>query len=455
MCGVLAVLNKHHHFLKAMDAIAHRGKRQVVMETRRGMIGHARLPIVGIGSENDQPFRRGHQYFGFVGEILDFREKDPTAECDLQTVVNAWSKEGPSGLRHHDGFWAVVMLDDLAGELHVLCDYLAQKPMYYRVDSFPSVASEPNALVALASVTIDEIYMSSVIKWGYCPDTVRTPYNEIKHVLPGEHVVLNYHGVSRRKIVDPLCPVTMSEPALKKEIEAAVKRRVLSSDVPVGILISGGLDSSIVYNLAQRHGKVRPYFADTEAKDFERDAVYLLMKDVLEPNYHKLTHVDWDADDITKGLHLMQEPIDLGSLLPQCALANAVKEDVCLTGDGADEVFGGYGRSTRYDSQWTDIYHELVAWHLPRLDRIMMSNCIEVRSPFLARQVVQGAMGLPHSRRQNKEALRDMFRKDLPIPLADQPKMPLRSSRIEFDREANSQVLVGLFRSWHEETTRR
>jgi asparagine synthase (glutamine-hydrolysing) len=290
---------------------------------------------------------------------------------------------------------------------------------------------------------MDELYLSAVIKWGYCPDTTRTPYNEIKHVLPGEHVVLNYNGVKSRKIVDPLIPRDLSEDRIKMEIDAAVKRRVLSSDVPVGILVSGGLDSSIVYTLAKRYGDVRPYFASTEAKDSEKLAVDLLLQGV------PYTTVEWNADDLTKALHVMQEPIDLGSLLPQCALSNAVQEDVCLTGDGADEVFGGYGRSERYDSQWSDIYHELVAWHLPRLDRIMMRNCIEVRSPFLARRVVEGAMGLPHSRRQNKNALRDMFRKDLPVTLADQPKMPLRSERIKFDREANSQVLVDLFRSWH------
>jgi asparagine synthetase B (glutamine-hydrolysing) len=139
-------------------------------------------------------------------------------------------------------------------------------------------------------------------------------------------------------------------------------------------------------------------------------------------------------------------------LRPQIALARAIgdKQTVCLTGDGADEGFGGYGRAMRYDSQGSDLFHELPAWHLVRLDRVMMRHRIEVRSPFLARQVVQIALGLPYEERRNKKILRDLFRDDLPPEIADQPKKPLR---IEEDREERSQNLVRLFRqkdaTWH------
>jgi asparagine synthase (glutamine-hydrolysing) len=430
---------KSKTFDKALESLNHRGIRKKVISHSYGTVGHVRLPIVGLSTANDQPVQKGNWTIAFVGEILDFRDKDPKAECDLPIVVDRWM----TGLTDHDGFWSIVALKN-NGTLHVVCDYLAQKPTYYRAD-VRAAASELNALTILAPTQPDEVYLAAVIKWGYCPEVERTPYRQIKHVLPGEHVRITPFGSVHREIIDPLHPVKGD---LKAEIEAAVRRRVLAADVPVACLLSGGLDSSIVYTLARRHGTVIPYYADLgdgDAMEHFRVSAVAGKQKVNE------VHGSVDVDDDTC-LSYLQEPIDLGSLRPQIALARAIgdKQTVCLTGDGADEGFGGYGRAMRYDSQGSDLFHELPAWHLVRLDRVMMRHRIEVRSPFLARQVVQIALGLPYEERRNKKILRDLFRDDLPPEIADQPKKPLR---IEEDREERSQNLVRLFRqkdaTWH------
>ena len=172
-----------------------------------------------------------------------------------------------------DGFWHVVAYDSVTGHLHLLCDYLAQKPLYYRTD-FGGCASEPVACAKLGFVTPDEIYFSAVAKWGYCPEPWRTPFNEVRRVMPGEHVVLDEHGQFCSDILDPIRPLHLPIAELKHEIEEAVRRRVQSSDVPVACLLSGGLDSSIVYTLARRYGHVRPYYVTGDQKDFvEREMV--------------------------------------------------------------------------------------------------------------------------------------------------------------------------------------
>lgn len=379
---------------------------------------------------------RGRWIIAFVGEVLDFRETHPHLKCDAQMVADLWDEKGPSCLVGRDGFWHVVAYDTHLHQLHLLCDYLAQKPLYYRTD-FGACASEPMACAKLGPTTFDEIYLSSVIKWGYCPEPWRTPFKEVRRVLPGEHVVLSEERKVCSDFVDPLEPINLTVPELKVEIEEAIRRRVESSDVPVACLLSGGLDSSIVYTIATRYGDVRPYYVRGDEPDYEE------LMNVTRVLKSPATGVMWTGVKDIDALGIMQEPIDLGSLIPQCALSGAVKETVCLTGDGADELFGGYGRAQRYDSQQTDIFHELVCWHLPRLDRVMMNNLVEVRSPFLARRVAGAALRLPRELRMGKKVLREMFLKDLPEEIIYQKKKPLR---IETDREARSEKLVRLFK---------
>ena len=445
MCGVIGAVGPGSEAVveAGIHALSHRGIRHRTMSTRWGTIGHTRLPIVGVGGENDQPVLRGKWLVAFVGEILDFREYRPGAECDLDTVVDTWSDDGPRGFCKHDGFWTVMALDSLTGDLHVIVDYLAQKPAYVRSDRYArAAASEPNALSCLGPTTPDEIYFASVIKWGYCPETHRTPYREIRKMIPGEHLVIHYDGSCDVEITDDLQAVPTGPSVLRAELEASVRRRVCSADVPVAALVSGGLDSAIVWMLARRSGDVQPYHVENNEVDEARE--------VLGADWPRVQLATLGGVDLTKALTYMQEPLDLGSLYPQVALSDAIAEArgerVCLTGDGVDELFGGYSRAHRYDSQSSDVWHELVSWHLPRLDRVMMRNRIEIRSPFLSRRVAGAAIALPRGMRTGKKILRDMFSQDLPRGITTQPKRALRTADVEIDREGHSMELVGAFR---------
>jgi asparagine synthase (glutamine-hydrolysing) len=448
MCGLIVA---NAPVKDALEMMSHRGTRSKISTHGDYEYGHVRLPIVGLGTEWDQPVRTGAWTLGFVGELLDFRDFVPDAKSDLELVERTWMNNGPHmggfGYAAHDGFWSVVGVNN-DGEIHAVVDYLNQKPLYYRNDSVTAIGSEPAAVASLSRTTPDEVYLSSVIKWGYCPDVRRTPYREVKKTVPGEWLVLHSEDEPRHTLVDPLHSIYATPGALKIEIEQAVRRRVLSSDVPVSALVSGGLDSAIVWTIAKKMDtKVRPYFADmNDPEDWEaKNKLFAGGSDNPRVVY-------WEDSPLEKALAWMQEPIDLGSLVPQCAMSQAIadrsgnKEYVCLTGDGADEFFGGYGRAMRYDSQASDVFHELIAWHLPRLDRIMMRNQIEVRSPFLARRVAGIALGLDRSRRINKLILRDLYRDDLPPGLAYQKKRPLRTKTVETNREEHSRLLVDMFR---------
>jgi asparagine synthase (glutamine-hydrolysing) len=445
MCGVIGAVGLNHekNVRDGLAAMRHRGIRESVASYTGGTIGHVRLPIVGIEEENDQPLRRKNWIVGFVGELLDFKDHDPGATCDAPLAADVWAALGPAGFRGFDGFWSIVTYDTRSSQLHALTDYLAQKPLYYRADEHAiAVASEPDALAKLGPTTPDETYLAAVCKWGYCPQTGRTPYHQVKKMGPGEHLVMTAKGVVHSAVVDRLRPVAEGIQSLRWEIEKAVERRVLSSDVPVAALVSGGLDSAIIYTLAKKHGPVHAYHV-------ENDELAACLR-VLSLN-DDVTVLDTSPDvSLDEALTFMQEPLDLGSLVPQTSLSKAIAamggERVCLTGDGADELFGGYRRAMLYDSQASDVWHELVGWHLPRLDRVMMRNRIEVRSPFLARRVAGIALNLPYPLRRDKKVLRDLFRDALPDGVADTPKRPLKTKAVAEDREAQSIELVRLFR---------
>jgi asparagine synthase (glutamine-hydrolysing) len=437
MCGLVAIYGKQAacKIEQAVKHIEHRGLRTTVRSGKNFAIAHCRLPIVGVDPVNDQPVSTGKWTIGFVGELLDFREMYSGMDCDVCLVEKIWTEDGPFGFYEQDGFWHVVAANE--EEMCYLTDYLSQKPLYVREgEDWTAVSSELDPLVAIDQVNLDEVYLSSVIKWGYCPETYRTPYKHIRQVLPGVCEQVK-DGERNKWHSDLLGPKHLEEEDFKEEIIKAIKRRVVSSDVPVAILVSGGLDSSIVYTIASRYGDVKAYHVENN----EAESCNLVAPDA------KL--LDWKDVTTDKALKYMQEPLDLGSLLPQVALSDAIansgNERVCLTGDGADEFFGGYERSKRYDSQWSDVWQELINWHLPRLDRVMMRNCIEVRSPFLARRVAGAALSLPHLWRIDKRFLRYLFRKELPDRVIWREKKALKIEACEFNREERSSKLVADF----------
>ena len=490
MCGLAASVKSGSEgkVLAAAEMMSYRGHRM----KSSGMLAHVRLPIVGLGEEHDQPVSVPRSWrLAFVGELLDFYEY-AGVECDLDLVVRTWATVGPPGFGAHDGFWAVCAVEETQRQVHLLCDYLAQKPLYYRLDE-AAAASELDAVASFGPVTPDRLYLSDVCKWGYCPDTRRTPYAEVSRVLPGEYVVFDDRGHISRSVADSVRPEG-DETTLKYEIEKAVERRVIASDVGVGCLLSGGFDSALVYTIACRHRDVVPYFVKgnrlecgeddlgdarglvSNAQVSSRDRYLAIMKKfaadvrpaILGPDgaplgsradrpraedflRSELVVVDAsDEGDLRPAPEVMQEPIDLGSLRPQWDLANAVRQHVCLTGDGADELFGGYRRALSYDSQASDVMRELVNWHLPRLDRVMMRNRVEVRSPFLARKVVNAALNLPYPLRRGKAVLRRLFRDDLPGRVVDKGKVPLRVAMEPREAEAYRIALVDEFiqRRW-------
>jgi asparagine synthase (glutamine-hydrolysing) len=418
MCGLILAKN----FTKAevqlvLDAMEYRGKdgKQGITERGGWVLGHVRLAIQDLTDRSSQPSKTKDFDLAYVGEVFNL----PEGLNEIETVVRTYDKEGAFGFQKFDGFWSVVAVHE-SGFAAIFTDFLGIKPLYYWAEK-DIVCSELDAMFQLAPrPKLDELYFSNVIKWGYDP-TGRTPYLGIKQLPPGTVLQLRSQGEPRFiPYWDWNHPQFKQLGSLHDELTQATLNR-LAGDREVALLLSGGLDSSIIYHILKREGKaVQAFSIENGESEFLPPGVETL------PIQHRLF-------DILGALEAMQAPIDLGSLVPQHHLAQALAAkgfNVCLSGDGADELFGGYRRAQEYDSQASDVFMELPYYHFPRLDRVMMRETVELRSPFLSPRVIALALRIPYEQRTSKQALKEAFKDIVPSQILNRPKLPLKTAAV-------------------------
>jgi len=395
----------------ALDKMKHRGtKDPTIHHFGNVSVGHIRLPIINLDN-GLQPYCGKEGKTWLVGEIFNYKEYlNGEAETDTE-VLQHLVRHTLDPLHYADGMWAGIHRYP-TGETIAFNDYLSQKPLYYS-EKYKMVASEPDAFL-IFNLTPDRIHLGSCIKWGYDP-TGRTPWEEVKQLPAG-------HYISEDMIPRPYWD--WSKVDTPNDLTAAFRESVknrLVSDQPVAMLLSGGLDSTLTFKVAQELGAdLKVFHVDNDEKDMFLEAV----------GNHPYEKLVGEYPGQPAAIMAMQSPADAGSLLPQYALGAAVKEKgyhVTLSGDGADELFGGYRRAKEYDSQYSDVFIELPYWHFPRLDRVMMKHTIEHRTPFLAPRIVKYALELQWIQRTQKQELKRIAQGIVPDAIINQPKKPLKS----------------------------
>jgi len=420
MCGISLCFGEANVDLMN-SLLSHRGIRSTTEHLTNNLyLGHVRLPIQGLSKQHDHPITYKGLTGAFVGEIFNFHELSPSAQTDLPVMLTMIKLIGASAFHHFDGFWSAIIFDRAEHVVHVYTDPLAKKPLYMRKGPF-AISSEMKALLPLGPNSFDEIYFSAVAKWGYCP-TEQTPFMEITKIPAGTHLIIDKSGETI--IAETYMTLSGSHKSkdLPSKLYKAVNNRTVS-DVPISLLMSGGLDSTIIYELLKKcTEKITIFHIDND------ESQYLEYVDFRSED--KLVELKLDTNyELDKVLWHNEGPVDLGSMIPQFQLAKEIKKQgfsVCLSGDGADELFGGYKRAMEYDSQYSDIYHEIIHYHLPRLDKMMMAHTVELRCPFLSWPIISCALNTPYRRRRGKQILKDMFRGIVPDPIIDRVKQPLR-----------------------------
>lgn len=440
MCGISINkdFNKDH-------LTKHRGLQTTFQEMNGMKYTHHRLPIQTLADDEwDQPiYLKDGFYLLFNGEIFNYDTEKYDNDVEyLQDFLQSarFLEELVSEMNKWDGFWSIVISD---GEDTFACtDPLGKKQLYYNVNTF-EICSEVKGLTRTRA--IDKQFISTVNKWGYNTDN-RTIYEDVKRIMPNRF----YHftkGEQPFTIHDEYYDWNKDIPVDKSIhdlLEESVKRRLISKKYKVSSLFSAGLDSTIILYFLRKFGVDVDVYSIDNAEDGEfvrfMEKEWDLDLKFLDVDPNNIPHEKkMEIYDINDSM------IDLGSVLPQYYLFKDIPNKIVLTGDGADELFGGYRRISQYDSQKSDVFQELPFYHLVRIDRMSMHFTIECRNPFLGHDVIKKALTLPFSERTHKKILKDEFRGLIPDEIIDRPKNPLKIKKI---RENEFQYRSELIRDY-------
>jgi asparagine synthase (glutamine-hydrolysing) len=330
-----------------------------------GAVGMAmrRLSIIDIEHGQQPFFSREGQVVAFQnGEIYNYSELKKRledrgyefiSEGDTEVLAHGFAEWGASELLQQlDGMYAIAILNRESRELHLARDRFGEKPLFYS-SSRGRFAYSSN-LLALAALDwvddeIDALSLERYLALHYVPGEA-TIFKSIKRVLPGERLVISIDDPVPKRHQYYALPLgkekTISDNDLAALIEQAVESRLIA-DVPVGIFLSGGLDSSILAAVAARkHPGIATFSMGFASPSHDESRYAQLVADQIKSSHH---HFRFDEDSFRSLLpqvaDALDEPVGDQAQVPLFWLCQEARRHVkvALSGEGADEVFAGYG----------------------------------------------------------------------------------------------------------------
>lgn len=371
MCGIYGMVSaasslRFPAVLDAMgEALRHRGPDgHAVLTAPHVRIGTERLRIIDLHERADQPFASpdGRVWLECNGEIYNapeirakYRGYPFRSESDVESILPLYLEYGAEAIPMLDGMFGLAIWDDRTATLLLARDRAGEKPLFYADAGGEFLfASELQCLLQHPGVerALDPVAVAEYLRLGYVPEP-RTMFGAIRRVEAGTFLRVREGTAETVRYWDPASfavrPIGEREAVgeLRRLFERAVEKQVMA-DVPVGVFISGGLDSSLLAALASRAigvDKVHTFSAQFAEASYDEsgDAARLARR-------MRTRHVPVPSDERALGEALeavtakVAEPIADPAILPTYLLARAARErvKVILSGEGADELFGGY-----------------------------------------------------------------------------------------------------------------
>ncbi len=374
MCGILGFINTDRHHpadertaREMAAAIVHRGPDDEGFYFKDNVaLGMRRLSIIDLATGH-QPISNedGSVWVVFNGEIYNFRELRErlldrghrfSTHSDTEVIVHLYEDHGDDLVQHLNGMFAFALWDERRRRLLLARDRMGEKPLYFTqaADQAFVFASELKSLVVHPAVErrINLLALRKYLQYEFVPSP-HTMIEGVHKLRPAHRLIfengewrteaywrLNYEG-ERLKIGEDEAAVELYD-----RLREAVRMRLVS-DVPLGVLLSGGIDSSTIAALAceEAEGRVKTFSIAFDEKSFDESSYARLVAVHLGTEHYERRFTEREMLDIVPEIpRLLDEPLGDGSLIPTFLLSRFTRESVtvALGGDGGDELLAGY-----------------------------------------------------------------------------------------------------------------
>ncbi|MDP5131104.1 MAG: asparagine synthase (glutamine-hydrolyzing) [Paraglaciecola sp.] len=381
MCGIFAAVNNQNSalssFTRALNLQAHRGPNDIGAEAFANcLLGHTRLSILDLSSAGHQPMksRCGKVALIFNGEVYNFKELRSSlialgyeffTDSDTEVIIASFLEYGIDCVKQFIGMFAFIIVDHRTYEpiTYVVRDRLGIKPLfYYQHDSTWLFSSEIKSILAFTKqkFTLNKRTVSSYLSFRHSI-LGESFFDGINSVEPGTYWKIANNAIEKTRYwnlaesVNNVSDEDKGEQFYLDQLDALLRSAIsyrMVSDVPFGAYLSGGVDSSLVTAIMSDFSDepIKTYtigFNEPQYNEFE-------FADIVAQQYktaHKV--IELNAEDYFTTMHSLIEfkdaPLSVPNEVPLYLMSKELKKDitVVLSGEGADEIFGGYGRIFR------------------------------------------------------------------------------------------------------------
>lgn len=401
MCGISGLryfdgTKPDYEVLTSMnEAIVHRGPDSGAIEVMGNTgLTHRRLSIIDLSNAANQPFQSANGRFTLVynGEVYNFKElkKELINEgysfrttSDTEVILTAFEAYGTKAFEQFNGMFALAIYDKEKEELILARDPFGIKPLYiYKDNRVLAFGSEMKAILKVPNIelSISKQALSEYLWYGN-PLGSNTIYEQIQELGAGTYSVVNHKSIESFRYYNPFQhkPTAATDNMVsrtREELQAAVERHLVS-DVPVGIFLSGGIDSSAITALASRKSAAP---LNSYSVSFGFDSInneLSLAAKVARQFGTKHNEVEISGSDVIQVIEALveahDEPFGDAADIPLFMLTKKLKGQikVVLQGDGGDEFFGGY---SRYNTLSKVFFWKLFCPFVPLLMKISLKN---------------------------------------------------------------------------------